>query len=284
MAERKATNKYYPPDWDPSKGSANTYQKTNHLRKRAKRIDDGILVVRFEMPFNIICLKCDNFIAMGVRYNADKTRTGNYYTTPIYKFSMKCHLCDNYFEIETDPSKFDYKIISGAKRQVRYDHTSASAENNDDCEQGSSSGGIEFDNKIKADAMSRLEKKVEDKLNEESVGITLKQLKDWRASREEDYKDNQLIRAQYRERRKNKRLDRERRLKLARIEKLKLKQTESMKPEYRKKQYMKLSTFSTISKSKPSQRINIKQEIDQHSQPVDDQRDGHVYKIKSEPS
>ena len=39
----------------------------------------------------------------GVRYNAEKKKVGNYYTTPIYKFRMKCHLCDNYIEIETDP-------------------------------------------------------------------------------------------------------------------------------------------------------------------------------------
>ena len=40
---------------------------------------------------------------LGVRYNAEKKRVGNYYTTPIYRFRMKCHLCDNHFEIETDP-------------------------------------------------------------------------------------------------------------------------------------------------------------------------------------
>jgi hypothetical protein len=39
----------------------------------------------------------------GVRYNAEKKKVGNYYTTPIYRFRMKCHLCDNYIEIETDP-------------------------------------------------------------------------------------------------------------------------------------------------------------------------------------
>ena len=39
----------------------------------------------------------------GVRYNAHKRKVGNYYTTPIYKFRMKCHLCDQYFEIQTDP-------------------------------------------------------------------------------------------------------------------------------------------------------------------------------------
>lgn len=43
------------------------------------------------------------FHTLGVRYNAEKKKVGNYYTTPIYRFRMKCHLCDNHFEIETDP-------------------------------------------------------------------------------------------------------------------------------------------------------------------------------------
>ena len=58
---------------------------------------------RFEMPYNIWCGGCKAHIGMGVRYNAEKSKTGNYYSTPIYKFRMKCHLCDNYFEIQTDP-------------------------------------------------------------------------------------------------------------------------------------------------------------------------------------
>ena len=62
---------------------------------------------RFEMPYNIWCGGCNSHIGMGVRYNAEKSKVGNYYTTPIYKFRMKCHLCDNHFEIQTDP-----KVIS----------------------------------------------------------------------------------------------------------------------------------------------------------------------------
>lgn len=42
-----------------------------------------------------------------------------YYTTPVYQFRMKCHLCDNHFEIKTDPANLDYEIISGARRQER---------------------------------------------------------------------------------------------------------------------------------------------------------------------
>lgn len=59
---------------------------------------------RFEMPYNIWCDGCNNHIGMGVRYNAEKSKIGNYYTTPIYQFRMKCHLCDNHFEIKTDPA------------------------------------------------------------------------------------------------------------------------------------------------------------------------------------
>jgi hypothetical protein len=40
---------------------------------------------------------------MGVRYNAEKKKIGSYYSTPIYSFRCKCHLCDGWFEIETDP-------------------------------------------------------------------------------------------------------------------------------------------------------------------------------------
>ena len=37
---------------------------------------------------------------------------------------MKCHLCDNYIEIKTDPGNLDYVIISGASRQEnRWDPT-----------------------------------------------------------------------------------------------------------------------------------------------------------------
>lgn len=61
---------------------------------------------------------------MGVRYNAEKKRVGNYYSTPIYQFRMKCHLCDGYFDIKTDPANLDYEIVSGARRQEnRWDPT-----------------------------------------------------------------------------------------------------------------------------------------------------------------
>lgn len=98
------------------------YQTGKHaLGDRARKIDQGILITRFELPFNIwwyalvifsilkyICSQrrsgtCDNHIGMGVRYNAEKKKIGSYYSTPIFSFRCKCHLCDAWFEIHTDP-------------------------------------------------------------------------------------------------------------------------------------------------------------------------------------
>lgn len=117
MGERKGTNLYYPPDYDPKAGGLNKFLGTHALRERARKIHLGILIIRFEMPYNIWCDGCNNHIGMGVRYNAEKTKIGMYYTTPIYQFKMKCHLCDNHFEIKTDPGNLDYVIVSGARRQ-----------------------------------------------------------------------------------------------------------------------------------------------------------------------
>lgn len=196
MAERKATNKYYPPDWDPSKGSLNKHKKSHPLRDRARKIDEGILVVRFEMPFNVWCLGCGRHIAMGVRYNAEKKKVGNYYTSPVYQFKMKCHLCDTYFTIQTDPSKFDYVVLSGARRQVQQtgDEEDISCRLSVDSEAES--------RKKMVGAMFRLEKRVEDKIKSESQLPSLNDLKNWRSKWEDSFAANQLIRSQFRQRRK----------------------------------------------------------------------------------
>ncbi|XP_031689235.1 coiled-coil domain-containing protein 130 homolog isoform X1 [Oncorhynchus kisutch] len=118
MGERKGQNHYYPPDFDPQKhGSLNGYHGTHALRERARKLSQGILIIRFEMPYNIWCDGCKNHIGMGVRYNAEKKKVGNYYTTPIYRFRMKCHLCVNYIEMQTDPATCDYVIVCGAQRK-----------------------------------------------------------------------------------------------------------------------------------------------------------------------
>ncbi|KAH7912031.1 DUF572-domain-containing protein [Hygrophoropsis aurantiaca] len=111
-------NKYYPPDYDGEKHkSLNSYRGKHALGDRARKIDKGILITRFELPFNIWCGTCNNHIGMGVRYNAEKKKIGAYYSTPIYSFRCKCHLCDGWFEIETDPKNTRYVVVSGARQK-----------------------------------------------------------------------------------------------------------------------------------------------------------------------
>lgn len=48
-------------------GSINKYHGTHALRERANKLHLGILIIRFEMPYNIWCEGCKNHIGMGVR-------------------------------------------------------------------------------------------------------------------------------------------------------------------------------------------------------------------------
>ncbi|KNC74139.1 hypothetical protein, variant, partial [Sphaeroforma arctica JP610] len=99
-------------------GSINKQQGSHPLRDRARKLDQGILIVRFELPYNIWCLGCDKMVGMGVRYNAEKKKVGMYYTTAILSFRFKCHLCDNWMEMQTDPKNTAYVCVSGLKQKI----------------------------------------------------------------------------------------------------------------------------------------------------------------------
>jgi coiled-coil domain-containing protein 130 len=119
MAERKAQNKYIPPDFDWRKHhSVNAYRGSHHLRARASKLSEGILVVRFEMPYNVWCLHCGKHIGMGVRYNAEKKRVGMYLTTPVLEFKMTCHLCQGELVMHTDPQNATYTCVSGLRKKI----------------------------------------------------------------------------------------------------------------------------------------------------------------------
>ncbi|CAH0720242.1 unnamed protein product, partial [Brenthis ino] len=155
----------------------------------------GILIIRFEMPYNIWCEGCNNHIGMGVRYNAEKKKIGMYYSTPVYQFRMKCHLCDNHFEIKTDPGNLDYVIVSGARRQEnRWDPT----ENGQIVPETKETQKRLFD-----DAMFRLEHKTGDldasKLEKPRLGRLVGRNENvWK----DDYEANCTLRRNFRKRRK----------------------------------------------------------------------------------
>ncbi|GAA5932221.1 Saf4/Yju2 family protein [Sporobolomyces koalae] len=110
-------NKYYPPDYDPSQGSLNKRAGKHALGDRARKLDQGILIVRFELPYNIWCGHCNAHIGQGVRYNAEKKKVGMYYSSTIWSFRCKCHLCSGWFEIRTDPQNTRYVVHEGARQK-----------------------------------------------------------------------------------------------------------------------------------------------------------------------
>lgn len=119
LAAARADNFYYPPEWTPNQGSLNKFHGQHALRERARKLDEGILIIRFEMPFNIWCEGCnDSMIAKGVRFNAEKKQVGNYYSTKIWSFTMKSPYCKHQIVIQTDPKNCEYAIVSGARRKI----------------------------------------------------------------------------------------------------------------------------------------------------------------------
>ncbi|ODM89667.1 hypothetical protein Ocin01_17016 [Orchesella cincta] len=192
--ERKGTNKYYPPDYDPKKGGLNKFMGTHALRERARKLHLGIMIIRFEMPYNIWCEGCNNHIGMGVRYNAEKSKVGMYYSTPVYQFRMKCHLCDNHFEIKTDPANLDYVIINGARRQERrWDPTENGQVVPDD---------KQVIHKLADDAMFKLQHGVEDQRKLKDVTPTLSKLENLQERWKDDYMANRALRDRFRERKR----------------------------------------------------------------------------------
>ncbi|KAL3066300.1 coiled-coil domain-containing protein 130 homolog [Trematomus bernacchii] len=191
MGERKGQNHYYPPDFNPVKhGSLNGYHKTHALRERARKLSQGILIIRFEMPYNIWCDGCKNHIGMGVRYNAEKKKVGNYYTTPIYRFKMKCHLCVNYIEMQTDPATCDYVIVTGGSRkEERWDM----AEN----EQIITTEHKEKE-KLETDAMFKLDHGGKDKEKMKKALPSLSEIQDYQASKKDDFQLNSSLRRRFR--------------------------------------------------------------------------------------
>lgn len=89
------------------------------LGARARKSAQGILTVRFEMPFAIWCTTCPKptIIGQGVRFNAEKKKVGNYHSTPIFTFRMKHNVCGGPIEIKTDPKNTAYVVTEGAKKR-----------------------------------------------------------------------------------------------------------------------------------------------------------------------
>ncbi|KAM7464381.1 hypothetical protein LguiA_032502 [Lonicera macranthoides] len=194
LAAARADNFYYPPEWTPKQGSLNKFNGQHALRERAKKIDQGILVIRFEMPYNIWCGGCNSMIGKGVRFNAEKKQVGNYYSTKIWSFTMKSACCKHEIVIQTDPQNCAYVIISGAQQKIEdYDTEDA----------GTLALPVDEERSKLADPFYRLEHQEEDlkkKKEEEPVLVRLQRVSD--ARHLDDYALNKSLRAKLRNQKK----------------------------------------------------------------------------------
>ncbi|KAM4707263.1 splicing factor YJU2 isoform 2-T2 [Discoglossus pictus] len=109
MSERKVLNKYYPPDFDPSK------------IPKLKLPKDRQYVVRLMAPFNMRCKTCGEYIYKGKKFNARKETVQNelYLGLPIYRFYIKCTRCLAEITFKTDPENTDYAMEHGATRNFQ---------------------------------------------------------------------------------------------------------------------------------------------------------------------
>ncbi|KAG6973765.1 hypothetical protein JG688_00003395 [Phytophthora aleatoria] len=196
LAATQADGYYYPAEWRPEHGSLNTFHGSHPLGKRAKNLaSDGVLVVRFEMPFNVWCTHCDSHIGRGVRFNARKKRVGNYFSSAVWELRMSCASCSGEMVIRTDPKARGYEMVSGVKQKVETQNTEE--------RQTERLNHPELSAKLQGDPFFRLEHEKEDKraAKKRSRGLeALVELQD--AEFKDDYASNSALRAQFRSKKK----------------------------------------------------------------------------------
>ncbi|OON18549.1 hypothetical protein X801_05594 [Opisthorchis viverrini] len=108
MTERKVLNKYFPPDYDPS--------KIPRMRRGDKRRQFNI---RTMAPFNMRCLTCNGYIYKAKKFNSRMEAAENvdYLGLRHYRFYIRCpSCCAEIIWRVTDLESGDYVLEGGAKR------------------------------------------------------------------------------------------------------------------------------------------------------------------------
>lgn len=106
MSERKVLNKYYPPEYDPSK------------IPKGKRNRNATFNIRIMAPFNMRCNMCKEYIYKGKKFNSRKedVMDETYLGLKIFRFYIKCPRCVSEIAFKTDLENTDYTLEAGAKR------------------------------------------------------------------------------------------------------------------------------------------------------------------------
>jgi coiled-coil domain-containing protein 130 len=190
--------RYVPPELEGTI-SANKVAGKHALGKRASKIKEGILTVRFEMPFATWCTTCPKptIIGQGVRFNAEKKKVGNYFSTPIWSFRMKHVACGGWIEIHTDPKNTAYVVKEGGKARDNGEDRVREGE------EGVPILTAEERERRRQDAFAVLEDKKQDQVQEKEHGKRIVQLQEARDQHWHDpYEENKRLRRTFRTERK----------------------------------------------------------------------------------
>lgn len=189
--------RYVPPELEGTTSFNTASGKGHALGARARKLkSEGILTVRFEMPFAVWCTNCkpDQIIGQGVRFNAEKKKVGNYFSTPIWSFRFKHTTCGGWLEVRTDPKNTAYVVTEGGKRRDTGEDRLAEGE--------IMIGSTEADKeRMEKDcSFGSLEKKVEDKRAAASEAERVEELlkrneRDW----DDPYQKSRKLRSSFRE-------------------------------------------------------------------------------------
>jgi DNA-directed RNA polymerase subunit RPC12/RpoP len=104
MGERKPTNKYYPPDFDPSK------------LPRRRQPKNGQATVRMMLPMRVRCATCGEHLAPGTKFNSRKEDVPDERylgAIPVFRFYIRCPRCSAEITFKTDPVNSGYAVESG---------------------------------------------------------------------------------------------------------------------------------------------------------------------------
>lgn len=132
-----------------------------------------------------------------MRFNAEKKKVGNYYSTPIYSFRMKHTVCGGTIEIKTDPQNTAYVVTEGGRKR----------DTGEDKELQPGEIAIKpyagARDSAEKDAFSKLEGKMEDKVRAKTEASRIlelqeRQKRDW----EDPYEKSMRLRRTFRQERK----------------------------------------------------------------------------------
>ncbi|TFA98075.1 Coiled-coil domain-containing protein 130 [Trichoderma ghanense] len=199
--------RYVPPDHEGTT-SGNALHKKHPLGRRASKLaSQGILTVRFEMPYAIWCLSCPKptIIAQGVRFNAEKKRAGNYFSTPIWEFRFRHAECGGAIIMRTDPKNTAYVVVEGARKR------DTGGEADDAAAKDGVEGAILTDkerDELRNNAFASLEKTIADRKRLEMAADRIEDLQELSGRHWSDpYALNQRLRRDFRKGRKERERD-----------------------------------------------------------------------------